>query len=110
MVHCRGCDSWYRVCSDCHGSNGAVFKGNYNQLYHNRSVSEYRLNCGKNEGAKSHSRTVTNYRCNTCGKSYQYKNAASSGCNICGGTHNVGADGSQTGSHNAVASYLVCGY
>ncbi len=68
------------------------------------------LSCKKNENSQSFSRSIINYQCFVCGKSYQYKNAVSSGCNICGGTHNVGAEGRQTSNHNAVASYLVCGY
>ena len=111
-VRCSECGVELYRCWNC---DLGVFDltGTYIGRYEYR-CPEYKktqqLSCKKNENTQSFSRSITNYQCFVCGKSYQYKNAASSGCNICGGTHNVGAEGSQTGSHNAVASYLVCGY
>ena len=76
-----------------------------------KKVTRYSLSCGKNAGSRGFTRTVENYRCNTCGKTYQYKQGANSGtCGYCGGSHNIGASGSRPGGHNAVPRYLVCAY
>lgn len=75
-----------------------------------RYKTEQILACGKTEQTQNYYRTITNYQCYSCGKTYQYKHAASSGCGVCGGSHSVGAEGAQPGAHNPVGQYLVCGY
>ena len=75
-----------------------------------RGITTYSLNCGKNEGTNNCIRTITTYKCNTCGKSFVYKPAASQSCNICGNTHSVGSSGTTTSTHNAITKYLNCKY
>ncbi len=67
------------------------------------------MNCGKASGSKSYTRSVTTYRCGTCGATATYYPAANSGtCAICKGTHTAAASGSTTVTHKAVPQYKVC--
>lgn len=77
---------------------------------HNSPITLYAFNCNKGTGTKKYSRNVDTYKCNTCGASTTYYNAATvNGCTICRGSHNVSASGSKTTSHKAVSKYLICG-
>lgn len=57
----------------------------------------YALNCSKTQ--QSFTRTITTYRCSTCGTTATFKPKVSYSCSICGGTHGVEASGTASVTH-----------
>ncbi len=109
MTHTSSCTNPSKIVQGTYKCSGCGTIGSAAGTH--TKISSYSINCGKTAGSKSYTRTITTYRCNTCGASHVYKPSANSGtCAYCKSSHSASASGSTSGNHNAVSRYLVCAY